>query len=1106
MQPNFTLKKFGFLLRPLPVLFVFCCLFAGNISAQQYSNGPLSTGTPNSVGVAAPAGFTWSEMQPGTNTLGFGANVATGFSVADDFTIGCGSWTVNKITVYAYSTGFAGPASPFNDVRIAIYSANPNTNPAPIFGDRTTNRFLASSTASMYRVAPGASVTNRNIYKVEATIPGIVLNPGTYWIEWSVGGATNFAPPVTVIGATGPAGANGQQRSNTGTWTALVDGTPQAMPFLIDYTSTPCSGTPAPGNTIASTGSACAGINFNLSLQNCTPGSGITYQWQQATAVGGPYTNIAGATSSTLTTSLTAATFYRANVTCGGNTGTSTPVQVLLNPPTACYCAAGSTSTAFEKISNVTYGTINNNSTSTAGYENFTAISTTMVHGQTAQMRVSISGGFATDQVAVWIDYNQDGDFLDGGELVLTTAAGAGPLTGNITISPSATVGSTRMRVRMFDSDFNTAAPCGNTAFGQVEDYTVNIQPCFQGVFTTQPSNASIQCSQNASFSITTTGSALDYQWQQRVTSAAPWTTVTNGGVFSGATTTTLTLTNVSTSLNGYQYRAVMVGPCTAIDFSNPATLTVNPLIATVNPTAASICLGSIQQLTLTNASSPATAVFNATAGLPLSIPDNNQTGVLSTATVSGLPVGALVTNISINFTMTHTWAGDVVMNLKAPNGQVLNLVAALDGGTGSNGTANFTNTTISSTGTTALSGAPAPRTGTFRADAFNAAIPTVAPTTTNTWAPLLTTLNGNWQLGICDIGPADLGVLTSWSISLTYGAQATGVWTSAAPATMFTDAAATVPYVAGSQASTIFVRPTTTTNYSVVYSTATPCTSTPTVIPVTVVNPITSGTVNSASACVGNNATFTVTAVGGTPSSYQWQVSTDGGTTYTNIAGATSATYTVSGATLAMNNNRYRAVLAATPCAGTINSAHGTLTVNALPAVTLTATDLLLAPGQTSTLSATSNPSGTSYTWTLNGSPAPQSTTASTYTANIDRQGTYVVTATTAFGCTSSAALAGTITIGAEPSDKLWIYPNPSTGQFQVRLYYAGGVTEKRKVSIFKSNGQLITEKEFYLDNISNPYLRMDFDLSRYAAGTYVVKVNNTITGSIVSGLVIIQ
>lgn len=360
------------------------------------------------------------------------------------------------------------------------------------------------------------------------------------------------------------------------------------------------------------------------------------------------------------------------------------------------------------------------------------------------------------------------------------------------------------------------------------------------------------------------------------------------------------------------------------------------------------------------------------------------------------------------------------------------------------------------------------------------------------------------------DAGAPDAGVLNNWTLEITYGAPATGVWTAspATPNTMFTDALATVPYVAGSQATTIYVKPTVNTSYSVVYSTVTPCTSGPTVIPVTVVNPV-SAVVNpvNAAACVGNNATFTVSATGGNPLGIQWQVSTDAGATWTNISGATSASYTATAVTSAMNGNRYRAVITAAPCVGSTNSGSATLTVNPLPVVTLTATDLSLAPGQTSVITATSNPASTSFVWMLNGATLT-GVTGNTYTANIDRQGTYVVTATTPppAGCTSSAAQAGTITIGSEASDRLWIYPNPTDGVFQVRLYHNGQVTEKRKVSIFTSAGQLVQEKEFTLNNVSNPYLQMDFDLSRLAAGTYVVKVNNTFAETIVSGLVIIQ
>ena len=1113
MQPNFTLKKIGSSLRPLPMLLILCCLFAGKINAQQFINGNLSTGSPNSVGVAAPAGFTWSEMQAGANTIGFSANAAGGLSIADNFAIGCGTWTVNKVTVFAYSTGFVGTVSPFNDIRIAIYNTNPNTNAAPIFGDRTTNRFLASTTASMYRVTPGASATTRQIWKIEAVIPALVLNPGNYWIEWSIGGpASIFCPPSTVIGTTTQPGNNAQQRNNTGAWTALVDAGPQDMPFFLDYTATPCAGTPVPGNTIASTASACLGINFNLSLQNCTPGAGITYQWQRASALSGPYTTIPGATAITLAISQAAATFYRCNVTCGANTGTSTPVQVLMNSPTNCYCAAGATSLTFEKISNVTFGTINNNSTSTAGYENFTTLSTNMVLGQTAPISVTLAGGFSTDQVVVWIDYNQDGDFFDSGETV-GSSFGPGPHSVNVTIPATAAVGPTRMRVRLLDTDFNTADPCGNTSFGQVEDYTINIAPCVQGTFTTQPSSASIQCSGNASFSVTTTGAALTYQWQQRLTAASPWTTVSNGGVFTGATTTNLVLTSVPVTMDGYQFRVVMVGPCTSPDFSAPVTLTVAPLVATVSPASATICAGSLQQLSLTNASSPTTAVFPS-GTVNITIPDGNVTGINHTIAVAGIPAGAVVSRIGVRLNITHGYVADLEIVVRAPNGNRLNLCDLIGGQ--NNPGANFTNTFINSTATASLSSGTPPWNGSFRPDAIPGpaggfgvpAGPTGFLPTVTSFAGLTSILNGNWTIAMYDAGPPDVGVLNNWSLEITYGAPAAGVWTATAPNTMFTDALGNIPYVAGSLATSIFVKPTANASYSVVYATSTPCTSAPTTIPVTVINPVTSvvNPVNTA-ACVGNNASFSVSAGGGGPFTYQWQVSTDAGVTWTNVAGATASTLTLSGVTATMNNNRYRAAITAAPCVGATNSGSATLTVNPLPTVTLTAADLSLAPGQTTLITAVSNPATPNFVWQLNGVTLT-GVTGNTFTANVDRLGDYVVRATTLApaGCTSSASSAGKLTIGAEASDQLWIYPNPTPGAFQVRLYYSGLLTERRKVSIFNSTGQLIQEKQFTLDNITSSYLRMDFDLSALAAGTYIVKVNNLNTEKIVSGLVIVQ
>ncbi len=81
-----------------------------------------------------------------------------------------------------------------------------------------------------------------------------------------------------------------------------------------------------------------------------------------------------------------------------------------------------------------------------------------------------------------------------------------------------------------------------------------------------------------------------------------------------------------------------------------------------------------------------------------------------------------------------------------------------------------------------------------------------------------------------------------------------------------------------------------------------------------------------SVSACLNSNPTFSVTATNAV--SYLWQVSTDGGSTYTAAPGANTGTsYTVTSAQLAQTNNRYRVQVNGT-CSQTINSNAAILTV----------------------------------------------------------------------------------------------------------------------------------------------------------------------------------
>lgn len=75
--------------------------------------------------------------------------------------------------------------------------------------------------------------------------------------------------------------------------------------------------------------------------------------------------------------------------------------------------------------------------------------------------------------------------------------------------------------------------------------------------------------------------------------------------------------------------------------------------------------------------------------------------------------------------------------------------------------------------------------------------------------------------------------------------------------------------------------------------------------------------------------ATFTVEATG-SDLSYQWQQSTDKGSSWTNIARATSDTYTTGKTTMDMSGTQYRCVVSNS--AGSVISDAATLTVTALP------------------------------------------------------------------------------------------------------------------------------------------------------------------------------
>lgn len=236
------------------------------------------------------------------------------------------------------------------------------------------------------------------------------------------------------------------------------------------------SDTVAPSAPTALAASGTTGATTNLSWTASTDNVAVTgYDIYEGTTLKG-----SSATTTYTVTGLTALTAYSFSVKAkdaAGNVSTaSNTVNVTTLANTVAYCTSQGNSTADEKIGKVVLGTISNTSTGTAGYENYTALSTNATRGTAYTITITPSWTSTTynEGYAVFIDYNQDGDFADSGETVWTKAASkTTPVTGTITIPATATLGTTRVRVSMKYNAIPTS--CETFSYGQVEDYSINI-------------------------------------------------------------------------------------------------------------------------------------------------------------------------------------------------------------------------------------------------------------------------------------------------------------------------------------------------------------------------------------------------------------------------------------------------------------------------------------------------------------------------------------------------------------------------------------------------------------------------------------------------------
>jgi PKD repeat protein len=142
-------------------------------------------------------------------------------------------------------------------------------------------------------------------------------------------------------------------------------------------------------------------------------------------------------------------------------------------------------------INFVALGSIaNTTGASAAPYYNYypTPVATLNVSGN---YTVTVqSGTYPTDNYAVWIDFNGDGDFYDAGEDIgaQSTTTASQTLTFPFQVPVGAVSGTTRMRV-LCNYGQTTTDPCANFTYGETEDYNVAISVTSSGYCAPNPTN-----------------------------------------------------------------------------------------------------------------------------------------------------------------------------------------------------------------------------------------------------------------------------------------------------------------------------------------------------------------------------------------------------------------------------------------------------------------------------------------------------------------------------------------------------------------------------------------------------------------------------------------
>ena len=215
-------------------------------------------------------------------------------------------------------------------------------------------------------------------------------------------------------------------------------------------------------------------------------------------------------------------------------------------------------------------------------------------------------------------------------------------------------------------------------------------------------------------------------------------------------------------------------------------------------------------------------------------------------------------------------------------------------------------------------------------------------------------------------------------------------------------------------------------------------------------------------------------------------------------FGGATTNTLTLTGITTTMNGNRFRTVVTGSAPCGSVTSTSAILNVTPQPVITANTLTSLLA-GQKTVLRVNVSPApGLSFAWFKNNVQVPGATTDS-LVVSVNNLGSYRVEVTSATGtCVSELKV-----ITATPSTKLFVFPSPNNGRFQISYYTTAPYPTRQNITIYDAYGRRVLNKEY---PVSQEYQLHQMDLRGFGAGIYYIVLREANGNKIKTGEVVVR